>query len=293
MITVIDLGNCNVKGINDSGRKVSFKSNLSRDYESYPDGFSYILLDGEYTYFEKGTYSKEYKKTNKDYRAQLLYGISKLSEDKEVVDTNITLLLPISQMEYKKTYEEQLKNKEFKFTAKSNKKIDKMVKIKDVLVLPEGYASYFVLDEKIKFSNVLIIDIGGRTSNVIAMDKGKPQVLETYKIGILDFYLKLKNLNGDKQYRLEDIEKAINKGDIKVSEKELAAFTNTIINEISITVNINHYDNVIFTGGGSLVLKEIINNKLPKQCRVLENALYSNINGALEASKEIWNKESK
>ena len=36
---------------------------------------------------------------------------------------------------------------------------------------------------------MLILDIGGRTTNVVAMDNGKPQVLNTYKIGILDFYL--------------------------------------------------------------------------------------------------------
>lgn len=46
MITVLDLGNNNVKGINDKGTLINFRSNLSKSYESYPDGFNYILLDG-------------------------------------------------------------------------------------------------------------------------------------------------------------------------------------------------------------------------------------------------------
>lgn len=290
MITVLDLGNNNIKGITDTTGPINFRSNLSRDYEAYPDGFNYVLLDGQYTYFEKGTFSKEYIKTNKDYKAQLLYGIAKMN-DADLIDTNLTLLLPISEMEHKAKYEAELKNKQFKFIVKATKKRDMTVNIKDVFVVPEGYASYFVLDDKVKASNVLVIDIGGRTTNVVAMDCGKPQVLNTYKIGILDFYSKLKVLNEDKQYKLEDIEKAIQRGDIKVSQKDLAAFTNDVINEISIAVNINHY-NVKFTGGGSVVLKDIITNNLPKQCSILENPLYTNVNGALVVSKQIWSNEN-
>lgn len=291
MITVVDLGNNNIKVIKELGEQIVFRSNLSRDYEAYPDGFNYVLLDGQYTYFEKGTFSKEYIKTNKDYKAQLLYGIAKLNLDTDIIDTNLTLLLPINEMEHKAKYEEELKNKQFKFTVKANKKKDMTVKIKDVFVVPEGYASYFILDEKLKASNVLIIDIGGRTTNVVAMDYGKPQILNTYKIGILDFYSKLKVLNEDKQYKLEDIEKAIQRGDIKVSQKDLAAFINDVINEISLSVNINHY-NVAFTGGGSVVLKDIIKTNLPKNCYVLDNPLYTNVNGALAVSKQIWSDKS-
>lgn len=286
MITVLDLGNNNIKGLTDTNGPITFRSNLSRDYEAYPDGFNYVLLDGQYTYFEKGTFSKEYIKTNKDYKAQLLYGIAKMN-DADLIDTNLTLLLPISEMEHKKKYEDELKNKQFKFTVKTTKKKDMAVNIKDVFVVPEGYASYFTLDDNTKASNVLVIDIGGRTTNVVAMDYGKPQILNTYKIGILDFYSKLKILNEDKQYRLEDIEKAIQRGDIRASQKDLAAFTNDVINEISLAVNINHY-NVRFTGGGSVVLKDIITNNLPKQCSILENPLYTNVNGALVVSKQIW-----
>ncbi len=287
-ITVIDLGNYNVKGIDTKGKQVTFKSNISRDYEAYPDGFSYVNLGGEFTFFEKGNFSKEYIKTKKDYIAQLLYAIAKLNEESESIETNLTLLLPISEMDHKQKYIEDLKGKEFKFTAKTTKKSNKVVKILDVFVVPEGYASYFTLDDKTKSSNVLILDIGGRTTNVVAMDNGKPQVLNTYKIGILDFYLKLKNLNSDKEYKIEDIEKAITKGDIKVSKKHLAAFTNDVINEVSININLNHYNYVIFTGGGSIVIQDIIKESLPSQCILATNALNTNIQGALGASKEIW-----
>lgn len=288
LISVIDLGNYNVKGINQDGLRINFKSNFSRNFETYPDGFNYVLLDGEYVYFEKGVFSKEYIKTNKDYTAQLLYAIAKLHEEVENIETNLTLLLPISEMEHKQKYIDDLKGKEFKYTVKTSKKMDKKVKINDVLVIPEGYASYFTLDDNIKTSSILLIDVGGRTSNVVAMDSGKPQVLNTYKVGVLNFYSKLKKLNEDSEYNLEDIERLIKKGDIKVTPKQLAAFTNDIINEIKIDVNLNHYDNVVWTGGGSKVVDEIINNNLPKSCSINKEPLYSNILGALEVSKITW-----
>lgn len=288
LLSVIDLGNYNVKGINQNGKRIDFKSNISRNYETYPDGFNYVLLDGEYTYFEKGVFSKEYIKTNKDYTAQLLYAIAKLHEEVENIVTNVTLLLPISEMEHKQKYIDDLKGKEFKYTVKTSKKMDKTVKINDVLVVPEGYASYFTLEDNIKTSSVLLIDVGGRTSNVVAMENGKPQVLNTYKIGVLNFYSKLKKLNEDKEYNLEDVERLITKGDIKVTPKQLASFINDIINEIKIEVNLNHYDNVIWTGGGSKVIESIINDNLPECCSVNKEPLYSNILGALTVSKITW-----
>lgn len=290
-ITVLDLGNNNVKGITEEGTLISFRSNLSRDYEAYPDGFSYVLFNGEYTFFEKGSFNREYIKTNKDYTTQLLYGLSKLYPKLDKVKTNLTLLLPINEMPHKKKYEDELKKKEFKFSAKTNIKRDMDIKIEDVRVVPEGWASYFTLSDKEKEGNVLIVDIGGGTTNIIAMDYGKTQVLDTFKIGILDFYSRLQNLNEDKKYKLEDIEKAINRGDIKVNQKDLAAFLNDVINQFNRKAELSQYD-VKFTGGGSVVLKEIIEKNLPKQCCILENPIYTNVKGALEASKVFWSKSN-
>ena len=151
-----------------------------------------------------------------------------------------------------------------------------------------GFPFQLAIEDEIKTNSILLIDIGGRTSNVVAMENGKPQVLNTYKIGVLNFYAKLKKLNEDKEYNLEDVERLIKKGDIKIAQKQLAAFTNDIIDEIKIDVNLNHYDNVIWTGGGATVIESIIKEKLPKSCAVNKEPLYSNIIGALAVSKITW-----
>ncbi len=289
-VCVVDLGNYNVKAINNKRKQISFQSNLSRDYETFPDGFKYVLLDGEYTFFEKGNFNLEYIKTQKNYTSQLLYAISLLHEDEEIIETNLVLLLPISEMQEKQKYINDLKDKEFEFTVRTNKKKDKIIKINDVFVTPEGYSSYFTLNDNVKDSNLLLIDVGGRSSDVIALEHGKPQVLKTYHIGILDLYMKLQNINADKEYKLEEIRGAIDRGYIKVTKKQLASFTQDIINEIKIDVNLSHFDNVVWTGGASKVIEEIINDSLPKQCYLHENPLYSNIFGALEVGKIAFNK---
>ena len=288
LLSILDLGNLNVKGINQDGEKENFKSNISRDYESYADAFKYTLINGEYTYFEKGTFNLEYIKTNKDYTAQVLYSISKLHNDIDDIKTNLTLLLPISEMKEKTKYIDTLKKKVFEFTVKNSKKSDKKVTIEDVLVLPEGYVSYFVLQDEYKTSSIIIIDIGGRTTNLVAMINGEPKLLKTLKIGVIDFYSKIRELNSDKEYNLEDIERLIKEGTIKVTEKQLAEFANDILNEIKIYVKIEHYKHVCFTGGGATVIEKIIKAKLPQNCFILDDPLTSNIRGALIASKITW-----
>lgn len=288
LLSILDLGNLNVKGINQDDKPISFRSNISRDYESYPDAFKYTLMNGEYTYFEKGTFNFEYIKTNKDYTAQVLYAISKLHNDIDDVKTNLTLLLPISEMKEKTKYTDTLKNKTFEFTVKNSKKSTKKVMIEDILVLPEGYVSYFALKDEYKTSSIIIIDIGGRTTNLVAMINGEPKILKTLKIGVMDFYSKIKELNSEKEYNLEDIERLIKEGTIIVTEKQLAEFTNDILNEIKIYVKIEHYKHVCFTGGGATVIEETIKAKLPKNCFVLDDPLTSNIRGALVASKITW-----
>ena len=288
LLSIIDLGNLNVKGIDQDGEKINFKSNISRDYESYPDAFKYTLMNGEYTYFEKGTFNLEYIKTNKDYTAQVLYAISKLHNDINDVKTNLTLLLPISEMKEKTKYTDTLKNKIFEFAVKNSKKSKKKVMIEDILVLPEGYVSYFALKDEYKTSSIIIIDIGGRTTNLVAMINGEPKLLKTLKIGVMDFYSKIKELNSDKEYNLEDIERLIKEGTIIVTEKQLAEFTNDILNDIKIHVKIEHYKHVCFTGGGATIIEKTIKEKLPKNCFILEDPLTSNIRGALVASKITW-----
>lgn len=291
MITVVDLGNYNVKARNSLESKTIFKSNISRDYESYPDAFKHIKIDGEYTYFEKGPFSMEYIKTKKDYTAQLMYSIASLNEDVDEIKTNLTLLLPISEIQEKNKYIDEIKGKIIDCSVKLKTKRNKKIIIEDVMVLPEGYVIYFKLGEKYKTSSIVIVDIGGRTTNLVAMVNGEPKVLKTLKIGTLDFYSKIRELHADKEYNLEDIERLINEGKIIVTNKQIAQFANDIMNQIKQHIKLEHYEHVLFAGGGALIIEKIIKDILPDNCEIIDEPLESNMEGAMEASKMAWKNE--
>lgn len=289
MITVVDLGNYNVKAMNSLTAKSIFKSNISRDYESYPDAFKHIKIDGEYTYFEKGPFSMEYIKTKKDYTAQLMYAIASLNETEDEIKTNLTLLLPISEIQEKHKYIDEIKGKTFDCSVKLKTKINKNITIEDVMVLPEGYVIYFKLGEKYKTSSIVIVDIGGRTTNLVAMVNGEPKVLKTLKIGALDFYAKIRELHADKEYNLEDIERLIKEGKVVVTDKQIAQFANDILNQIKQHIKLEHYEHVLFAGGGAIIIEKIIKDILPDNCEIVDEPLESNMEGAMEASKMAWN----
>ncbi|MGG7200787.1 ParM/StbA family protein [Clostridium butyricum] len=289
MITVVDLGNYNVKAMNSLTAKTIFKSNISRDFESYPDAFKHIKIDGEYTYFEKGPFSMEYIKTKKDYTAQLMYSIASLNEEVDEIKTNLTLLLPISEIQEKNKYIDGIKGKTFDCSVKLKTKRSKKIIIEDVMVLPEGYVIYFKLGEKYKTSSIVIIDIGGRTTNLVAMVNGEPKVLKTLKIGALDFYAKIRELHADKEYNLEDIERLIKERKIVITDKQIAQFANDILNQIKQHIKLEHYEHVLFAGGGALIIEKLILSILPDNCEIVDEPLESNMEGAMEASKLAWN----
>lgn len=283
-ITVVDLGNYNIKYVGET--KGNFSARFTTDYQAYEEGFQRIELDGRKIYFEVGELQKEFNKAEKDFIPQVLYSICKANQLDEIIETNLTLLLPTGQMQNKPKIIEQLKNKEFEF--KFNGK-DRVVKILDILVLPEGYISYFSLSSEDKKGSIALVDIGSRTINLAVLHDGKVEKLNTVKLGTYDFYSKIKNIENGKgeDYKEEDIQRLINEGVVKVYQKNYVEFLNEILNSIKSYVNLKTYK-VIFVGGGSLMLEEYINKLTLPNMKIDENADTSNVRGALEASKKVW-----
>ncbi|APH23277.1 heat-shock protein Hsp70 [Clostridium botulinum] len=287
-ITVVDLGNINVKYVGEN--KGRFSSKITNDYQSYEEGFQRVEYNGTKTYIGVGELSREFNKADRDYMAQLLYALGK-ANNSGTKETNLTLLLPIIQMKNKKKLVETLKGKTFNFKFNG---IDRSIKANDLLVLPEGYASYYSLSEEDRKGDICIIDLGSRTINICVLENGKIVKMNTVKLGSFDFYSKIKsieNANGE-DFIEEDIQRLIDNGLIKVEPKQYIDFLEEILNAIKPYVNLKTY-NVIFTGGTSLMLKDYI-SKLPlNKFKVHPNALTSNVDGAMEASKKVWNNGNK
>lgn len=284
-ITVVDLGNFNIKYIGQDGSDM-FSSRISTDYQAYQEGLQRIEYDGKITYIGIGELSREFSKVDRDFMAQLLYAICKSNEG-EKIETNLTLLLPILQMDNKKKLIENLKGKDFNFKFNG---LDRNVKINELMVLPEGFASFYSLSDEEQEKDICILDCGSRTINICCMVNGEIQVLNTIKTGSFDFYSKIRSLENAKgeDYKEEDIPRLIKNGTIKIFKNQQAEFLNNeILNSIKGYVNLKTY-HVIWTGGTSIMLQDFI-SKLPlPNFKIHESALNSNAEGAMKASKLAW-----
>lgn len=284
-ITVVDLGNMNIKYIGEN--QGSFSSRISMDYQAYSEGLQRIELEGKTTYLAIGELSREFNKCERDYMAQLLYAICKANEGQEIIETNLTLLLPSLQMENKKKLIENLKGKEFNFKFNG---IESIVKINEMMVLPEGFASFYSLSDEEQSKDICILDLGSRTINICCMVDGEIETLQTIRQGSFDFYNKIRALENAKGEDLneETVVRCIKNGTIKITQKQLGEFLQDILNSVKGYVNLKTYNEIIFTGGTSLMLQDVINKLTNLDYKIHENALNSNAIGALNASKLAW-----
>lgn len=275
---IVDLGNYNTKYLGEN--KGMFSSKISTAFNPNGEVYERVEFKGTTTYITVGELEREYSKANKNYIPILLYAISKATTDTNI---NLCLLLPVNQLPNKQSMIDELKGKSFEFKVKD---ITRKVYIHNVAVLPEGYVSYYSID-KPDNDDILIIDVGSRTVNYASFIEGKIEMNFTNRIGVFEFYSKVKEIENSKGEDLveEDIERLIKRGRIEVSHDMYLDFLKDILNYTKGQINIKNYT-VYFTGGGAMMLEEYIKSNTP--CKIHEDAVYSNVIGAYNLCKQVW-----
>lgn len=275
---IIDLGNYNTKYLGEN--KGMFSSKISSDFNPNGEMFERIEFNGATTYITVGQFEREYSKVDKNYMPILLYAIDKATRDTNI---NLCLLLPINQLPNKERMIKELKGKNFNFEVNG---ASKKIFIHNVAILPEGYVSYYSIDNS-ENDDILVIDIGSRTVNYASFIEGKIEKSFTNKIGTYEFYSKVKEIENSKgaDYVEEDIERLIKRGKIKVSHDMYLNFLKDVLNYTKGQINIKNYT-VYFTGGGSKLLENYIKANTP--CNIHEDAIYSNVIGASNLCKQVW-----
>lgn len=276
----VDLGNYNVKFIGE--RKGSFSSRYSTKFNSNSEMFERIEYDGEIIYIGIGSLDNEFVKVNKNYIGSLLYAITKATNESDI---NLCLLLPVGQMPNRDKYIKRLENNTFSFKVNGT---PRTINIFKVAVLPESYSAFYAIQDNVTSNDdVLIIDIGSRTVNYSSFINGKIEKNFTERLGVLDFYNTVKeieNANGE-DYVDEDIERLINSNRIIVDSKIYKDFFKDILNRTKSKINIKNYK-VYFTGGGALVLREFIQTNTP--ATVIDDAVFANVIGAHKLCEMVW-----
>lgn len=167
MIIGVDIGNYSVK----TSELVNFISKVSES-SSFTEE-NKITIDGEVYYISSGEFSTDWNKSQKDNTIPLLYSALARCEGNYF---KIVLGLPVGQ--YKKNKESlkaKIEENNFKHVLFKNKEKD--ILITDVLIAPEGASTYYNLTSEQKESignkQLLIVDIGGRTTDICLFQKKK------------------------------------------------------------------------------------------------------------------------
>ena len=276
---ILDLGNSNIKLEDETSFISSFK-----EYDKSDESEQNILEynDKKYAMEKLSDFDGEFNKTKKDYIPNLLWGLDKLGiQDGESI--RLVLMLPVGNLGQADKFKDNLVDKPFKFKTDS----EKTIVIKEVVIIGEGIASYYSLDKNLREEDLVIIDLGGRTTNVVEYSNKKIVNKDTINIGMIDFYDQIKveynNLEGQNVETFE-VQHYINKNVIPSYSYVEEKFVAQLINKINVKFNLGLGKKVIFTGGGAITLKNSI-QKYNSDYMFVIDGLFSNIKGCCKLAR--------
>ena len=287
MILGIDVGNYSLK----SNTGINIKSLVSKEENILGSGIILEMDNNKYIIGE-GSFETELNKSSKENFIPLLYtGIALSSED----DFNsIVCGLPINQ--YKdnhKALEELIeinKVKELKINGK-----ERTIVIENFKAYPEGIGSYYNLNLN---EDVILIDIGGRTTDIAYISDNKHQKSSTVAVGTLNIYKSIADTINSKyslDLSLKDIDRIIDRGILTIDgEKINLSFITSILktNFMKIKEDLDFKFNVrtekiVLVGGGSKLFGKAFINRY-SNCSIVEDPIYSNAKGFKKVGERLW-----
>lgn len=274
----VDCGNFNYK--TDAG--ITFSSMFCIDDGVSPLDEPRIEINGTTYLIGKGERDLTYNKIEKKYIQSLLYAINENLKETGDLNTensiNLCIGCPLENSGLKEKFIEELEGKTFEY--KVNNEERRKVTIKHLLVIGEGISSFYSLNKSAREKSTVIFDIGGLSVNICSFVNGRLEYRTTYPKGMLNVHDDIKtrvNANGDNQ-ELKDIERLINDGLIEDVEMEYNKFVEDMMNFTKLKIKISNYSQILFTGGGSIRLSDVISNQI-KKASFFDDALFSNVKG--------------
>lgn len=288
MILGIDLGSYSVK----TSTKDIFLSKFTKG-ESFAESNKIIFNDNSYNIGE-GEFSTDWNKSNKSNTLILLYAaIAKSTKDSI---NQIVLGLPVQQ--YKKNKDNLIELIQGNKCGIINKR---NIIITDIAVAPEGASTYYAMDielrEKIGNKQLIIIDIGGRSSDIIVFEEKVIIDVKTIPVGMLNIYQEIIDYINSKyteSLKLEDGEIILKEGlfldgevqDISFIRPILEKKFDTIFKELQLKYNLNK-GYTYLTGGGTFALGLAFKNRL-KNLIVSKNPIFDNAIGFKKVGESLW-----
>ena len=279
---IIDLGNYNTKGQVD-GEDFQFISTFE-EYDAADTSEKTVLeyKDKAFRMEYEKDFDGEYNKAQKDYMPNLLWGLDK-SGVKDGEHVRLILGLPINSLGQSDKIKGDLIGKSFTFKTTEEKTIHN----EDVVIVGEGISSYYMLPKEERAKDVIIIDIGGRTTNVVEYKNKRIVNKDTFPAGTIDFYNRVKaKFNNEHGQNVEthEVRHYIQTGVIPVYEELEDEFIKELMNKMKNSFNLGLGKLIVFTGGGSIDFRRAIEG-YNKNYMFLENPMHSNNKGKRRIAK--------
>lgn len=278
-ILAVDLGNYNIK----TSESTIFRSTYTLDNIGIdPLATEKIEYNGNTYLIGKGEFDTTFNKAKKEYLPNLLYAIASTTPQ-EIEEIGLVLGVPIDNLGLSDAFKSDLDGKEFQFKFNG---ADRKIKISKLGIVGEGLSSYYTLDDKTREKDLLIIDVGGRTVNVVTYKNKKLDQKFTIPTGTITYHSKIaerENFKGD-DIKVEVVREYISKNIITDLEDIAFDFIKGMLNQIG-KIDTRPYK-VLFTGGGSIDLLDYLKKyeypdkmKNFKDFELIDNPVFSNASG--------------
>lgn len=253
-----------------------------------------LECEGKTYYIGEGRFETELNKSNKDnFLPLLLTGIS-LNTSKEDVFQQIVCGLPINQYKGNKEALIDLVLSNRGREIKLNGEVKKII-ITDFEVYPEAVGAYYSLNTN---DDVIIVDVGGRTTDIAYIMNGKIKVSSTVAAGTLNIYKDISDkLNSEYSLDLDIAmaERILDRGYLKVDgyNTELSFITEILKkNFIKINEDLSmkfpaRTEKIILVGGGYKLFERAFKNRY-QNCYVADNPIYANAIGFQKVGEMLW-----
>ena len=288
MILGVDLGNFSVK----TSEKVTFLSKIS-EVDNFT-GDNKIIFNGKTLFVGEGEFNTDWNKSRKENTLPLLFTAIYKSTTDNV--NQVVMGLPINM--YKKTKDDLMELIRNNRCARVN---DRELIVEYVAIAPEGASAYYNLsDEQLREignKQLIIVDLGGRTTDICLFKNNKILDIKTIPVGMLNVYEKIidfVNTTYTENFNLEDAQDIINNGLFLNGEVKDNSFIvpilkncfNSIYKELQLKFNVNK-GYVYLTGGGSEMLQYAFKNRL-NNVIISNDCIFDNAMGFRKIGETLW-----
>lgn len=261
-----------------------------------------IELDGKKYYIGVGSFETELNKAKKEtFLPLLLTGIDmatpKYLSSFEAI-YNVVCGLPINQFKTNKEYLEKLVlDEKIRYVTIDGER--KRICIDSFAVYPECIGAYYSL-EKEKEEDIILVDIGGRTTDIAYISRGKLISSSTVPVGTLNIYSNIvKKLNGlyNLTVDLNKVDRILETGKFNVDGKQAdISFITGILKsnflKIKEELDLNYparTEQIILAGGGSKLFGKAFNSRY-NNCTYHNDPIFANALGFKKVGEILWQK---